>query len=31
MAVIEQCPEAISFFVHPGSLEELERRYAVRH
>lgn len=26
MAVIEQCPEAISFFVHPGSLEELERR-----
>jgi len=26
MSVIEQCPEAISFFVHPGSLAELEKR-----
>lgn len=26
MSVVEQRPGAISFFVHPGSLEELERR-----
>ena len=26
MAVMEQCPAAISFFVHPGSLTELEKR-----
>lgn len=26
MCVMEQCPEALSFFVHPGSLDELENR-----
>lgn len=26
ICVMEQCPAAISFFVHPGSLDELEAR-----
>lgn len=26
MTVIQQCPDVISFFVHPGSQEELEKR-----
>jgi guanylate kinase len=26
ISVMEQCPNAISFFVHPGSLDELENR-----
>jgi guanylate kinase len=25
-AVLEQCPEVITVFIHPGSMEELERR-----
>ncbi len=30
MAVLEQCRETISIFVHPGSLEELEHRLRKR-
>ena len=26
MAVLDQDPEALTIFVHPGSMEELERR-----
>ncbi len=29
LSVLEQTPDAITFFVHPGSLEELEKR--LRH
>jgi guanylate kinase len=29
-AVLEQCPQAITIFLHPGSMEELERRLRER-
>ncbi|MGE0758602.1 MAG: guanylate kinase [Pirellulaceae bacterium] len=30
MAVVEQCPDAVTIFLHPGGLEELEKRLRAR-
>lgn len=30
MSVLDQCPDAITIFLHPGGIEELERRLRTR-